>query len=276
MRANNLTICVPNKGCDKQCPYCVSRMTRSPKSDIALMLQNVIKVKTIAQAAQVSGVLLTSKGEPCLNLDDLLKLAQMFGTEYPLELQTNGRILSRPDYSWVLLRLKEAGLNLVALSVDSQDQLKDLENLIFSAHNLGLMVRVTMNVTDGLKKNAPYWIFAACEMFRVDQVSFRKISIPANCEGKEAEAVRRWIKMNVTSGYEKKFFDIVSKEIKKSGRFIMQLPFGAKIYEHRNMSVTWFDECVQEKHQGDDIRSLILHEDGHLYTTWDSRASRLF
>ena len=33
MRANNLTISVPYKGCDKDCPYCVSKMTGYMESD---------------------------------------------------------------------------------------------------------------------------------------------------------------------------------------------------------------------------------------------------
>jgi len=48
MRANNLTICVPNRGCDKNCKYCISKMTFEPESNYQLMVRNAKKVAKIA------------------------------------------------------------------------------------------------------------------------------------------------------------------------------------------------------------------------------------
>ena len=57
---------------------------------------------------------------------------------------------------------------------------------------------------------------------------------------------------------------------------IRVLPFGAEVYDIGGIAVTWLDECVQERNNTNDIRSLIYQEDGHMYSSWDSLASILF
>ena len=50
MRAQNLTISVPYKGCDKDCPYCVSKMTGYIESDEGAFYGNMEKVSKIGRA----------------------------------------------------------------------------------------------------------------------------------------------------------------------------------------------------------------------------------
>ncbi len=64
--------------------------------------------------------------------------------------------------------------------------------------------------------------------------------------------------------------------IEKRGRVLRKLPYGATLYDLDGIAVTHFDYCVQDDSGEDDVRSLIFLEDGHLYTAWNSPASRIF
>ncbi len=73
MDSENLTICIPPERdgprCDKNCPYCISRMTGYIDHNYHMVMRNIDKVKTAAKAARVYSVMLTGAGEPLLNLD---------------------------------------------------------------------------------------------------------------------------------------------------------------------------------------------------------------
>ena len=58
--------------------------------------------------------------------------------------------------------------------------------------------------------------------------------------------------------------------------FLRTLPYGAKLYDIYGISVTYFDYCIQDSSNEDDLRSLIFQEDGHLNTNWNSEAGRIF
>ncbi|RKY80849.1 hypothetical protein DRQ07_05195, partial [candidate division KSB1 bacterium] len=89
LRAQSLSVCIPYNGCNKNCPYCISKITGINKSDFSLMIDNLPKVKNLAQAAQVSTILFTGKGEPFMNYADVLFFLKNF-REYWTEIQTNG------------------------------------------------------------------------------------------------------------------------------------------------------------------------------------------
>ena len=50
LNVGNLTIAVPYYGCDKNCPYCVSKMTGNYENNINLFYKNLDKVKTVARS----------------------------------------------------------------------------------------------------------------------------------------------------------------------------------------------------------------------------------
>jgi hypothetical protein len=57
---------------------------------------------------------------------------------------------------------------------------------------------------------------------------------------------------------------------------IRKLRYGVRIYDLDGMSVSISDNCIQEASDENNLRSLIYGDDGHLYTSWDSRASKIF
>lgn len=275
MKAQNLTICVPNKGCDKDCPYCVSKMTRAVESNCANMSRNIEKVKTLAKAAQVNSVLLTGKGEPTKNYSMVRGLMKEF-KDFPLELQTNGLEISK-DPEICAKDLSELGLNVLAISIDTINQMEKFKEVIDKFHDLGILVRMTINMANDLTNHTFFDYLEVAHEIKLDQLSFRKITIPNyRVFNLVSDRAANWIRTNVNKKLEDMFFKDLEENLKDRGRVIRTLPYGATVYDIGGLSVTWFDYCIQDNSNNDDIRSLIFQEDGHLYTTWDSKASRIF
>jgi len=277
MKAQNLTICVPNKGCDKNCPYCVSKMTPSVQSDLKRMEWNLKKVKFFAERAGVSSILFTGKGEPFLNIKDLTYLANLFSF-FPIEIQTNGLKLLECYNEQELMIARDIlwAANVLAFSFDRMEQFDKFKDLFeFLKKNYGIVIRVTMNVTEWLEGYDPSQFIGKCQECGVDQFSFRNIVVPTRLmKDQEAYKAARWIDENTDPLLYNNYKKFISKF--SNSLIIRELPYGAVVYDICDVAVTCFDYCVQDKNNGDDIRSLIFQEDGHLYTSWNSKASILF
>jgi organic radical activating enzyme len=271
MRAANLTISIPYLGCDKNCPYCVSKMTGYPKPNSGLMGRNIDKVKTLARAAQITNVLLTGKGEPCLNWNTLLKYVEAF-QDWPLELQTNGIILNKhlDKVNTLLIH----GLDVVAISIDKIEQFTTFSKLFKRIHDLGMTSRVTLNVTNMIPKTATFnYFISICKQHNIDQFLLRNIVAPTHAQVSE---YTKWIDENTSPEQYDKLVGEMNMCLEKFGTFLRETEFGMKIYDYRGVSITKSDYCIQDSSNGNNIRSLILLDDGHLYTNWYSKASRLF
>lgn len=275
MRAQNLAISVPTTMagiCDKNCEYCVSRMTGYMKSNRKLMHRNLPKVKELAHVGQVTSVLLTGKGEPTMNRTDLNWLMEEFN-HLPLELQTNGLRLSK-DLVY-LVDLAYCGLNTLAVSIDSLKMFNEYETMFRKSKELGLINRVTLNITNKIPDDIPFDNLAAiCISSGVDQLMLRNVVIPSNVSTDTKEA--QWIEKNVDPLLYFRLQQELRDRCKKEGMLLRRLNFGSTVYDYHGVSVTYSDYCVQDDNDGEDIRSLIFMEDGHCYTSWNSKASILF
>lgn len=286
MKAQNLAVCVPNEGCNKNCPYCVSRMTGSVKTDWPRMMSNYHKVVDIAERAGISSVLFTGKGEPFYpsTYGKLLELIRTFD-RFPCEVQTNGFTLS----GWAnkceedeFLRMSRAGLDIIAFSIDKLEHFTHLKQTFRMVNNYGMLVRVTLNVTDMLPSDLRWThLVDLCKEHGVRQISLRNITIPTGVDHDSKEAI--WIRKH---GAAHLFNDLIRRvtsyprweksEACEMPRRIRHLPYGAAVYDCEGIAIAAFDYCVQDEHGDDDMRSLIFQEDGHLYTAWNSPASVLF
>lgn len=274
MKAQNLTISIPNTGCDRDCPYCVSKMTGYIKKDANRMLRNLPKVLKLANAAQVTSVLFTGKGEPCQNLDTLVCWMGPF-KDFHMELQTNGTRLD--DYS--LRDLYEVGLDVLAFSFDRLSHFEQFSTVVAYARKLGMVVRATLNITDNLPDDLTFQtILDLTKKHGYRQLSLRKITVPnrVKLRGQKALNAKKWISEHVRKGqYETLVEQIPVWNVVRRLSFGTVL-VGAIVYDVDGVAVTYFDYCIQDEHGPDDIRSLIFMEDGHLYTAWNSKASILF
>jgi len=272
MRAQNLTVCVPYTGCNKNCPYCISKMTGySKNSGDHLMAQNLKKVRYLAAMAQVTSVLFTGKGEPCWDMDLLLGIMAPF-EHLPSELQTNGGMLDKKDIN----RLHNAGLNVLAFSLDRLEQFDSCSKLAASARKQGIVTRVTLNITNLLPRETTMrGILSLTKKYGYQQLTLRQITIPNNIktQDKKARDAKAWVLKNVDPTH---YDELVNQITHLPQHEIRRLPYGAIVYDIGGISVTSFDYCIQDANNNEDIRSLIFMEDGHVYTAWNSKASILF
>lgn len=272
IKAENLTISVPNKGCNKNCPYCVSRMTGYIDENSELIFRNIQKVLKIAEIAEVSSILLTGKGEPLLN-DSLEFIAEFckYTKNWPIELQTNGIcLLQKPD---LIHYLYDLGINVIAVSIDNNNQLTQMKEVFKNIYHKGMLCRMTLNITNLLEINNFSELLDYCYQNNVSQLSLRKIVVP---EGPNDNSVVKWIEENVDESSYTRLLTTSNQYLSKEGKLIRTTTDGITIWDCHGVSFAHIDYCIQERNQSNNIRSLIFAEDGHLYTSWNSKASALF
>lgn len=279
MRAQSLSVCIPWAGCDKNCPYCVSQITGLELSNHTLMMDNLPKVRTLAKAAQVSTVLFTSKGEPFINYSKVLLFLREF-KDYWTEIQTNGIWLSK--HLDKLPELQRTGLNIVAISVDC---MKDINKDLFKAiRDAGMVCRVTFNITNKnymnytgieIKRNhiTFHYLVNLCKESGVHQMTLRNIVKPNFTEEVKES---KWIDENVDPLFYERLRKEMIEACESKGHLLRNLEYGSKVYDYEGISVSYSDYCIQDTNEGNDIRSLIFQEDGHCYTSWNSKASIFF
>ena len=270
MKANNLTVSI-NAPCRKNCPYCVSRMTFFPKTNDDLFQRNLEKAVNLAHIHGVNSVLITSKGEPLQRLDYVKNIAEYFKA-FPLEIQTNGEMLIGMG---VLDMLYFAGINTIAISVDSMAAIKTLEPVYSMIAGYGFNLRLTIIISDLWQEKDIRPVLDYCVINGIRQLTFRMVTVPEICRVDErSEATVKWIEEN-TKKSQKEFFESLSV-FANSENLVRELPFGPKVYSAMGVAVTIMPYCLQEYNNTEDIRSLIYHQDGHMYTSWDKPASILF
>jgi hypothetical protein len=271
LKAENLTISVPNAGCDKNCPYCVSRMTGYVENDYPRMIRNIDKIIHVARAAEVTSVLFTGKGEPILAYQELIELAGLFNF-WPLELQTNGIGLSDGDDS-LLSGLYDAGFDVIAVSIDNRKDLDAYRELFSRIGRAGLISRVTVNITDLLDEIAFSELLGYCRTNEISQLTLRRIVTPENPKDTRTAD---WIARHAHDSDYRSLMEQARLFVSEQGRLIRTLNHGVEVYDCGGVSFSYSDYCIQEHNLGDNVRSLVFLEDGHLYTSWNSPASILF
>jgi len=273
MKANNLTFSIPQAACTKDCPYCISKMTFAPDSDINMFHRNLVKAKNFAMSADIGSVLISSKGEPMNNQRTTRDIIKLFSPFTAVELQTNGSALVR---NLNLLNILYAdGLDTLALSIDKLEDFDFLHIVLVEAQRLGLIVRITVVLSDRFSEVSFNDIMMKCHLYGVKQLTFRKLTKPSviSANLKSAETAEWVVKHG--KGYDH-IIDRINDYAQVPSRLIRKLPFGMSVYDINGIGVTAIDYCIQESNNNDDIRSLIYHQDGHMYTSWDKPGSILF
>lgn len=283
MKAQNLTISVPYKGCDKNCPYCISRITWSPKVDNEMMFRNAEKVFELAKNANVTNILFTGKGEPMLNSDFLMAFTRFFRDRFPMELQTNGlhlmEMYRNAQSDEPFRHLKAWGLDVIAFSIDSIKQLEVYEPMFAAIADLGMIVRVCVNLTHRIGYDFADVMEPIQKVGNVRQVLIRNITYPKKKQWAQKTLPKevQWIDENTDQAAYRQMAQRFMTAMEAGNRMIRVLPeTGVRVYDFLGFSVCFSDYCIQEENRMEDIRSLIYHQDGHVYTSWDSPASLLF
>jgi hypothetical protein len=257
-------------------------MTGYIHHDYHLVSRNIPKVRTLAKAAGVSSVLITSKGEPLLHFDGIARVCEYF-KDFPLELQTNGIYLSN-DLTTVK-NLKDLGIDVIAISVDSFDDLDRVADVLSMTWEMNMTNRICLNLTNMIPSTTDFreaFNRIKCN-YNLNQLLIRNIMVPRKtADTKEAEAAIKWIAQNA---HRTRYNEWLSQfrlmigafpESDSSHNLIRVLPHGAEVFDLDGIAVSFSDYCLQEANNTEDIRSLIFLEDGHMYTAWDKQSSRLF
>ena len=252
MKAQTLSIAIPAP-CEMDCPYCIAKMTWSPPVNRALQWSKgqLEKVGRYAAACGVEKVLITAKGEPLLAMADVAVALGAF-RGWPVELQTRGEGLE-PDLVGDLARL---GLNVLALSVDNAEQIP--WHAIETANRLGLTVRLVWVLYSEVPE--PNLVFQEARARGIHQLTFR---LPADVAGRPLSRIPE---------------DLLERFLQAMERYpvIGHLAEGVAVRDCGGLALVVFPRCLQERADRADLRSLVYHQDGHLYSGWASPASRIF
>lgn len=276
MKASNITISVPYERCSKNCPYCISKMTGYMDTSLTNFYRNLPLAKAFADKCSTTHLLITSKGEPLQNIEDVKKVCLIFDG-YPIELQTNGDEFTED----ICIELWVHGVKVVSVSVDdpkyfnSGDFYDHIWKMILEP---GMIPRATVIITDIFEEWKLVDFIGACNDFGIRQLTFRNPTIPERTvDTLESKKAVKYISDHGDDRHYKSLHqEIMDTVMNGQGNIIMQLPFGPIVYDIQGIGITCMEYCMQEQSNGLNIRNLIYQEDGHLYTCWDKKGSILW
>ena len=303
----SLSICCPAKCCINHCKTCTARQHENPypdrydgsRVDCYEYWEEVIKRMEYAQRKGCETVMLTGSNEPQQNrrwLESLyLAMKSLTKPFLNIEIQTTGAFIDR-DY---LMFLKKMGVTTLAISTfnifddeknreieECGDKELNIQTLCNNAYEIGLNIRICINVTDHVFSKGFYEEYAQagdktgriakesatilerCTQLHANQVTFRKMW--SNPGTPEAD----WIDANCS--YSNTLLDTVKVTIKENGTLINILPYGAARYDYNGFSIVIDTDSMAKDENNTAIKYYIIRENGKMYSSWDSPASIVF
>jgi hypothetical protein len=197
-----------------------------------------------------------------------------------IELQTSGYGLSEhfvksglaKEVSWVSLSMIDP-VNLKANqhAMGLTFKMEDVFSLL-KEHDINM--RLSLNLTD-IYSEFKYadWKNLLKKIFEkgFKQVTFRILY--SDSSDKEQS---NWIKKHGL-GENTEAIVALQEYIRQEGYLLGKLPFGVAKYSIEGMCTIIDDDCMAQSVKDiDTYKSLILRQDGHLYTSWADNASLLF
>lgn len=281
MSIQSLSIVVPTRGCVNNCKFCVSRMHTNDYVNNF----DVTQIKKRIKYAVNNGIntcIITGTGEALQNREFLIKLREIFDVmDHPfpnVELQTSGVLLNEEN----IRLLKYLSVNTISLSVSdifnsnvnaeiigmpkklNFGELKDVTKLI---KDNGFNLRLSLNMTTVYDYYFATVTVARAKELGADQVTFRKLY-----HGNDDSSQSKWVKENACTVQT---LDDIKNYIIKNGRALYRLPFGPMVYSIDGMSTVIDDDCMA-KEGNEDLKYIILREDGKLYSQWDDKGALIF
>lgn len=293
-----MSICVPATKCFNNCTYCCSKMHGNDYENIYSKpetFHNYVKaLRNALEFARDNGcntVILTGNNEPQQDIN-FLKIFSLVNQTISkpfrnIEMQTSGALI---DDNMLTFLKETVGITTMAVStscidnvdvnlemVRSCDKHLNLINLYKKIKEKGINLRVCLNMNDKIvaKKSALHTkvdsIFKICSEVGADQITFRKLW-SSDETGAEEKA---WIDKNVTKITDDMIYEMKSR-IQKHGKKLGVLEFGATQYDYKGFSIVIDEDSMAQNADNSAIKYLIFRPDGHLYSRWDSKASRVF
>lgn len=285
MKIQSLSIVIPTVKCINNCPFCVSRTHDNNYNIIngEFFDQDYMDRLEYARDNGINTVILTGTGEILQNTNFINKFSEFNkNLRKPfrnIEIQTTGVLLNDQTLEWLRkeIRVKTISLsvsdifnddnNMKIIGVKKELQFK-LKELVEKIKSYGFNIRLSLNVLKDVEKHTTEELFEKIFEFNFDQVTFRKMWKSNNNTN-----IDKWIEKNDVN---QKCFDNIEYYIKKNGKIIGKLTFGATQYSLNEISFVIDDNCMDDKEIKYDIKYLILRENAKLYTKWDNKASLVF
>ena len=285
MKIQSLSVCVPCS-CPNNCRFCVSKLHRGIKyenlEDEALFWLAFEKRMEFARDNGCNTLMLTGEGEPITNMPFInsvfIENKTIRSPFKWIELQTSGVGLTDK----ILSDLYNGGVTTISLSVAApydyanrnymrikEHKLFTIKNACKRIKNHGFNLRLSLNLTNAWDKMTPKQIFEWAKKLKADQVTFRLLY----CEKNKDHVVNRWINKHAVLQSK---LDEIEDYVMRYGTPLEILPHGAQRYSVKNISTVVDADCMSKDIACDALKYLILRSDGHLYTQWDCKGSRLF
>lgn len=297
MQFQTLSVVVPTGRCVNTCPFCVSRMHKSPyecimeeaivsEEERELYFQQYKRRLQFAQDNGSNTMVFTGTAEPIQNkkfIKRVIEINESISKPFQwIEIQTTGVYLSYRSFMVYtnLNFLYDIGISTIALSVVdpfSDEKNMDtmgvqpkirfsLEELTKVIKNKGFNLRLCFNLTQVLapEHRDIITLIDRAKELGADQLTLRQMYYSQ--ENMSDEDI--WTKDN--------FLQIDNNLSEIGGvRLLEPLPTGAKRYSINGISVVYDDDCMSHS-TTEIVRYLILQPNAKLYTKWDDPASLVF
>jgi hypothetical protein len=246
----------------------------------------------------INTCILTGTGECLQNSEFLHNLHDIFDSmNFPFpntEIQTTGVMLSRKtplDFYYEFELLNKLQVNTISLSVfdifNNDNNLRiigvaphlqfNLDELCELIKTQGFNLRLSINMIDIYDKVSSEEILNRCKELGADQVTFRKLY-----ETGDNSSQSKWVRDNQCVHAITDMREYISGAnrgrggiIKGHGKKLHKLPFGAYVYSINGMSTVIDFDCMS-KDNDEDLKYVILRENGKLYSQWDDEGSLIF
>lgn len=305
MKVQSLSVTIPTKKCVNSCEFCCSKLHDNPYEDKSVkeleeFSKNAIKRLNFSRANGCNVVILTGTGEALQNikyLEHFNEWNKSLNNPFEfIEIQTTGIFLTPKNLKF----LKKIGVSTISLSISDIFNEKrnfdyenmpmnsrfDLKKLCDNIKENDFNLRLSLNLLDVYNDKTPSEIFRRANELGADQITFREMYLNTlRVENyKQTLIINEWIKKH---NIKKSKIKEIKKYIRKNGRELEVLPFGAVRYSVFNMSTVLDDDCMNSKVTNyiknifkkvdkENLKYLILRENGKLYTRWDDPGSLIF
>ena len=276
MKTLALSVVPQDVGCNAKCKFCISKSTFKPE-DIRFVDSCVLdRACRYAKDCGAQTGIITGKGEPLLmDPERIRQVVNVMSDHFAqIDIHTNGRALEKMDVRCRLADLHEAGLTNITLSIAHYSKEHNSRLMGFKPYDIAGVISVLKNYNfhvrlscvlaksyiDSLEEIEKYLDFA--HDYDADSVIFRELWVAGEkCPEKD------WCESHYVP------LSLWTEFAKKQGLVrVMDLPWGG-VYDYCGMAVS-ASEC--EYRQVEFVKSLIFMPDNHMYSSWASKASKLW
>ncbi len=290
MKIQTLSLLTSNTSCNAGCPFCVAKMT--PFNNVGktqvVDMKNFDTACKFAKSSGVSTVIITSKGEPTLNPEEITHyLDKLVKYDFPfIELQTNGiELYSGKINQEILETWKYQGLTTISISCVHYNRDKNqeiygkkyyhLSPVVTKLQKLGFSIRLSCVMLDGyIDGVVPIFDFVQWAKTLQEQVqlTFRPVVVAQitsdvlTTAGKQAK-IQNWTENHEVS---KKSLQDINATFKVSASItpLLNLVHGATVYDYQGQNVC-LTNCLTRSKNEDEVRQLIYFPDGRLRYDWE-------